>query len=177
MWCKYGWDIARELELFDSPAGRNQEKNWVFFDYRNELRSIYGMDPWVLQSHNKASLQKLSETDGIKWNYGHIRGGSQLFRFDDGKRLWAFFHSNTDRRYVAGLVEVDSDTMLPTRMSKEPLFPDEDVVNGWTGYPVLWAAGAAVVGDEILISYGCNDHTCHLRLESIKGLDATLSAV
>ncbi len=172
----YGWDIARELELFESPVGRRQEKNWVFFDHGGELHSIYGMAPWIVQSH-KGPLVTVAQTEGIKWSYGHIRGGSQFFRIDDGKRLWAFFHSNTDRRYVAGLVEVDSDTMLPTRMTKEPLFQDEDVVNGWSGYPVLWAAGAAVIGDEILVSYGINDHTCHLRLESIKALEAGLTPV
>ena len=172
----YGWDIARELELFESPVRRRQEKNWVFFDYHGELRSIYGMDPWIVQSH-KGSLATIAQTAGIKWDYGHIRGGSQFFHIGDGNRLWAFFHSTTDRRYVAGLVEVDSETMLPVRMTIEPLFQDEDVVNGWTGYPVLWAAGAAVIGDEVLVSYGINDHTCHLRLEKIAELEAALCPV
>ena len=50
-------------------------------------------------------------------------------------------------------------------------------MNGWTGYPVLWAAGAVVVGDEVLVSYGINDHTCHLRLEKIAELEAALCPV
>lgn len=115
----------------------------------------------------------LLEHPGLPWNYGQARGGSQFFEAPNGK-WWAFFHSSDSKQYYAGLVEVDPESMIPLRMTHEPLLPDEMYPLGWNGYPVLWVAGAVIIGDEVLISFGINDDSCHLRLLPIADLEAAL---
>jgi predicted GH43/DUF377 family glycosyl hydrolase len=167
-----GWDIARELMIIEPEKPVRQEKNWIFFERNAELQWIYSMRPWVVKTNRRKQVTLL-EHPGLPWNYGQARGGSQFFEAPNGM-WWAFFHSSDSKQYYAGLVEVDPETMIPLRMTHEPLLPDEIYPLSWNSYRVLWVAGAVVIGDEVLISFGINDDACHLRLLSISDLESTL---
>lgn len=171
--CRNGrWDIAQPLELLSSPNKRRQEKNWTFFESEGRLLSIYGMEPWLIREID-ADLTPVVKGASLKWPYGQIRGGSQTFEPYPGK-LWTFYHSSIHGKYVVGLLEFDAKTLQPLRMTQSPLFDDEEVKRSWNGSTVLWVAGATIIGDEVLIAYGKDDHSCHLRLEKLADLEDQL---
>lgn len=64
-------------------------------------------------------------------------------------------------RYFCGLLEMDPTTLLPTRISSQPLLYQTWPTPGRNGGHVTWPAGAFRVGDEITLAYGLDDRTCH----------------
>lgn len=167
-----GWKVEGSVRIFDSPFGQRQEKNWVFFEKGQQLLRIYSMIPWRVQTCDSPP-HTLVEHPGLNWSYGEPRGGSQFFEAPNGN-WWAFFHSSWSGGYCTGLVEMDPGTLLPLRMTRKPLFQDEPMSPGWMGYAVIWVAGAVVMGDKVLISYGINDHSSHLRLVPLAALEELL---
>ena len=176
------WQVLEPCVLFSSPNKAKQEKNWVFFEHQGRLKSIYSMDPWVIREHRVETSASKTRTTCTKlwWDYGIPRGGSQPFRAPNGC-LWAFFHSSCNWRggwrYFAGLVEIHPETLTPIRQTVQPLLFETPGEPGWVGYHVVWPAGAVVLGDEVFVACGRNDHTCFMARLPLAELDAALVPV
>jgi predicted GH43/DUF377 family glycosyl hydrolase len=174
------WHVRQPVRCYPSPERRLREKNWIFFEWQRKLHALYEMDPWAVRCFEQGDTAgtEVYRGPGLGWKYGQARGGSPFFRVPNGN-WWAFFHSSLPseryfREYVTGLVEVDPENLKPLRMTNRPVLLEEEPSAGWTGYPVLWVAGAIPVGDEVLISIGKNDQSCQLRLEPLAELEKTL---
>jgi hypothetical protein len=170
---------ARETVIWPSPFGQRQEKNWTVFEWQRELHTLHTMDPWrILRLRDMAVVVTAPK---LEWGYGIPRGGSPFIEAPNG-RLWAFFHSSCHwetqdrKRYFVGLVEVDAETMLPVRQTAAPLLLERGDP-GWTGYHVIWVAGAVIDGEEVLVSYGRNDDSCNLRRYPVSKLESMLVPV
>ncbi len=80
-------------------------------------------------------------------------------------------------RYFCGLLEVDSNTLLPNRITRQPLLYHFAPKPGRCGPHVMWPAGAIREGDELTVSYGLDDRACYCCRFSAKLLDELLFPV
>jgi hypothetical protein len=78
-------------------------------------------------------------------------------------------------RYFCGLLEVDPQTLLPTRWTKFPLLLQMPPPHGRLGYPVVWPAGAFRIDDEVTLAFGINDEVCHTARFSARLLEELLT--
>jgi hypothetical protein len=80
-------------------------------------------------------------------------------------------------RYFCGLVEVDPETLLPTRMTKLPLLYQTPPSVGRVFHHVIWPAGAFRVGDVVTLAYGLDDRACRVARFSGELLEKLLDPV
>ncbi len=174
---------AGKPTVFPSPdrEDREKEKNWILFESAGRLLGIYSMAPWEVLELDAASGGILRRASGhsLTWAYGEPRGTSSFVQIPSGK-LWAMTHSHCGwpdpggKRYFAGIVEVCPVEHRPVRQTYTPFLREAEPEPGWMGFHVVWPSGALLHGEDLLVSYGRNDHSCHLAWIPIEEIDRKL---
>jgi hypothetical protein len=80
-------------------------------------------------------------------------------------------------RYFCGLLEVCAETLLPGRISRQPLLYQTPPSEGRCGNHVIWPAGAFREDDNVFVAYGLDDRTSHCCRFSCEELERLLEAL
>jgi hypothetical protein len=79
--------------------GEGVQKNWAFFDNKDRLYAIYSHDPYtIIWFRVNGRIDPVYQTDGIKWDFGPVRGGTPPVRVGDS--YYTFFHSSIREKHV-----------------------------------------------------------------------------
>jgi predicted GH43/DUF377 family glycosyl hydrolase len=182
------------LLYFDDANKTRIEKNWVPFQYNNNLLLAYSISPHkiLLPIQGTEACKTYSYSpDLIDWAYGQLRGGTPAL-FVDGKYL-AFFHSSLDiknanpqgqeiRYYFMGAYMFEPKPPFNiTHISARPII-GKDFYGGtqyktWRPLRCIFPAGFIFDENYIWVSYGKQDHECWLVKLDKKKLIKSLKAV
>ena len=158
--------------------GQSIQKNAVFFERGGVLYCIWHCSPTQqIFTVSSDTVTPLQETEGPRWAYGPIKGGTAPLEYDG--KLLRFFHSTLDnefalphkmsarRRYFMGACLMEPSAPLKTvAVSKRPIvFGSES-----GGSPdlfhfkprVVFPGGAIVRDDHFIVAVGVNDCQCCL---------------
>jgi predicted GH43/DUF377 family glycosyl hydrolase len=83
------------LLSFDKESKKRVEKNWIPFNFKDELLLSYSISPHHVYEPipDEHRCETLSHTDNeVNWGFGELRGGSTALK-EDGFYL-SFFHSS-----------------------------------------------------------------------------------
>lgn len=157
------------------------EKNWVFFSdpATGRLYSIYNSIPYTLFEMNDPAHKKVAvEQVPPVWEYGKISGGASPVLH--GNYFYHFFHSSIDRddeknpvrrQYFCGCYVMEST--FPFRIvgiTTKPLlageYIDPEIKRLSNDIFVVFPAGVYHEGDGWVLSFGCNDVSCHIAMIS-----------
>jgi predicted GH43/DUF377 family glycosyl hydrolase len=182
-------DGIERLSHFEGESPNLREKNWVPFDYQNNLLLAYSLDPhqifFPIQGTGDCQTVAKSES-AIDWKWGRLRGGTPAILNDDGEYL-AFFHSSIDlattysdgkivSHYLIGAYTFSSQPPFHiTRISPEPIvgrgFYHGPVYRPyWKPVRVVFPCGMILDQDYIWIAYGRQDHEIFIAKIDKKGL-------
>ena len=164
-WPKYG-----------NNDGTSKEKNWVFFEHKDELYCIYLDDPTrkVLKIDGDR-VKAVYDSPTATWPWGVMRGGTSPIPYGKGKML-AIFHSSLPteepphfvRYYGGAYVFEDKPPFKILSISSRPIMAgseadghgiDPRYSEGWKPY-VVFPCGCVPDEDGWLVSLGVNDWQC-----------------
>lgn len=163
--------VATDLHVLSSR--RRHEKNWMPLvrEVRrfgsHDPRWVYSCSPFLIVNHRGTVHQGSLASPYIA---RHFRGGSQVIPVDDGLRGLALVHESVNfdspprRVYQHRFILIDHTTGKLVRIS--PPFCFE-------GRGLEFAAGLAMMGDDLVISYGIDDARAYLMkvpLDRVFGL-------
>jgi predicted GH43/DUF377 family glycosyl hydrolase len=164
------WQFKRK---FTPLFGRNteaSEKNWTFFSQDGTLYFCYDFHPKhvIGKIIKDEKCELVSETPGISWDYGIIRGSTPPQRISDTEYL-SFFHSRkTDvgppgkNRYYAGAYCFEAkEPFRITRYTTESVFAGSEKDTVWDySLACVFPCGLVIDGNTALVSMGSNDMEC-----------------
>lgn len=173
---------------------KEREKNWMPFQYNDELLLIYSAVPQkILQPlfGRKTCATVCSTNNDIKWNWGEVRGGTPAYLIGD--EYLAFFHSCITLRtaqsggkpmwhYVMGAYTFESSPPFAAKkISHVPIVDDTfysgPLHNTWKPLRVIFPVGYIFDEKYIWLSYGRQDHEAWIAKISIKKLKNSLRSV
>ena len=160
---------------FDVQNKNRTEKNWVPFEYKNQLMLSYSIKPHrVFQpilGTNSCQSYALSPT-AVHWNWGVLRGGTQGLLVD-GQYL-SFFHSCKDLEtvqsqgekmvhYFMGAYTFSAEPPFEiTSISSEPIVGEDFYIGPsyktWKPLRVVFPGGFVREENYIYVVYGKQDH-------------------
>ncbi len=160
---------------FDGEIRERKEKNWVPFDFENNLILTYSLQPHRLYTplSDTNECHELATTFGnIQWQWGQLMGGTPALRLDD--QYLAFFHSNKAlatlqsegqmmNHYFMGAYTFDKEPPFAiTGISPYPIidttFYEGPLYQTWKPLRVIFPTGLVIDGNTIWVSYGRQDH-------------------
>jgi hypothetical protein len=162
---EHGDDVhAVDAVELPAPSASQHEKNWVPFTVDGRLRLVYRWHPRRVLEWDGSTLQVVEERPGDALQ-ADWRGSSQGARIDGG---WLFaVHevraAAAGRQYLHRFVRLGDDGDV--RWSPQFTF---------TGAPVEFAAGLAVHGNEVVVSFGVGDAVAALAVVPLDALLACL---
>lgn len=147
-----------------------QQKNWIPFEWQNDLYFIYSMQPHEVLSSNLKnghcfSLHKTALN--FPWKYGSLRGSSEA-QLIDGE-YWAFFHSGMKARspashdwklwhYFMGVYTFSAEPPFAVQtLTPKPIMSEEFYTPSYREKRVIFPGGFAVKGPHIYVAYGKDD--------------------
>jgi predicted GH43/DUF377 family glycosyl hydrolase len=163
------------LTHFDNQHEMRTEKNWVPFNYQEELRLSYSLSPHIVLKPDllQGSCETISQAWTPKiWNWGTLRGGTPAL-LENGEYL-AFFHSSINLptehsngkviiHYFMGAYTFSAEPPFTiTKISSSPIispgFYKGASYKTWRPLRVVFPMG--FISDEryIWLSYGRQDH-------------------
>lgn len=157
----------------DNFPGNNwsgMQKNWIYWYCNNRRYCFYKSVP--VQSYFDFGQNKWIETEGPKWAYGPIKGGTPPVPYEG--KLLRFFHSTVDndrgqssRRYFVGACIMEPEPPFQVvKVSSRPILygselddltPDERRACFHRKPSVVFPAGIIPMKDHWLLSCGVND--------------------
>lgn len=161
---------------WSSNDGRAKEKNWVFFECDEQLHAVYSGSPQhVVVRLDGERVEERFMSEGPRWSWGSVRGGTPPIRMPDGTFL-SVFHSSLPtevpphfvRYYGAAYTFEGKAPFTPLKISARPVMSgseedghqvDPRYVEGWKPY-VVFPCGLVDNGSEYLVSFGVNDWQC-----------------
>ena len=169
---------------FVRRAGQQKlEKNWTLFEAGGEVRAIYSIAPHRVMGCSLAGegdlvCEEIAETPWALRDYpschGGLRGGAPPQRAGD--EFWSFCHSvhdgATGYRYAAAAYRFTAAApFAPISQPHTPLtLPNpfgetrrHERLNPAVS-EVIYPCGAALDGDNWIVSYGINDECCALTV-------------
>lgn len=156
------------------------EKNWGFFEAADKLWAVYDPSCQSILSieGNSATLAYKHNVQTATPDYGEIRGGASPILF--GGQFYSFFHYRAPPcNYAGSLYTFDSrPPFTPIANLPYPIIvpKEKDCPSGNSNKTVVYPAGAAVIGDEWVISYGGYDHDCRLAGFPLEQIDKSLKS-
>lgn len=165
------------LSIFEGESKQKREKNWVPFDYHNNLLLAYSLTPHVIFNPLLGTGQCetfATSNSELYWDWGDLRGGTTALKINDSSYL-SFFHSSKDMQsvhsdgkvvshYFMGAYIYDSEPPFKiTNISPEPIVA-KNFYNGtvykpyWKPIRCVFPCGYIVEGDDIWVTYGRQDH-------------------
>lgn len=184
--------VAKSTVMLKAAFQQQWEKNWVPFNYCNQLHLLYTINPplILIPSLIDGQCRHLSGSQhAVNWHWGIIRGGTPALLID-GEYL-AFFHSSKkDPLTGLHIYYIGAYTFQPqppfnlTRISSKPIFhhdfctsPATHIVCSTYSSFVLFPGGLVVKDDLIYVCYGENDSSIKVMEIDKKGLYQSLIAV
>jgi predicted GH43/DUF377 family glycosyl hydrolase len=159
--------LLRNSDFIPNHDGR--EKNWTFIPNRSEMVTNFDTN---IQLSSGVTLP-----EGLRWEFGTIRGGTPLVELPDGN-LITFFHSKREFKipkqfaiYYGGAAVFDANLKV-LGYSKKPMFIppylDRAIARPSVNINCVFPAGVANIGDNLLISCGENDYRTVVYRISLK---------
>ena len=164
--------LSNPVKLFHETeyAKHNWQKNWVPFEWNNNLLLSYSLIPHevLFPDLSTGLCQPIYNTfHPIDWGWGKWRGGTQA-SLVDGEYL-AFFHSSivmksaasngiSMHHYYMGAYTFSSNPPFEiTRTSQSPIIADGFYTISPCDKRVIFPGGFTVNGSNIYVSYGKDD--------------------
>lgn len=184
-----------KLSQFGGEIKHRREKNWVPFDYQDQLLLAYSLSPHIIFRPilELGTCETVSSTaSNWKWQWGEPRGGSPALKL--GEDFLAFFHSSLNiatlhsegrkmNHYFMGAYTFSASPPFPIkRVSTEPIVA-QGFYKGpvykpyWGSIRCVYPAGFIFDEDFIWVSYGRQDHEVWIAKLDKKGLLASLAPV
>lgn len=171
--------VVRSVEPITSFMGdteNKREKNWVPFDYHNQLLLGYSinphriMQPCIGTGHCDVFVESERE---IEWCWGQLRGGTQAVL--DGDHYIAFFHSSINlatiqsrgkevMHYFVGAYTFSAyppfelQAISPRPIIGKKWYKGKEYKPYWKPVQVVFPCGILIEHDYIYLSYGRQDH-------------------
>lgn len=157
--------VGTNLDRSGHTNGRHN-KNWLWFFHEGKLHLIYTSDPWEVVEFGAGWDDQIKyEWEGMKWNYGTVRGGTPPILVGD--LYYTFFHSSVPwrgrfRRYHMGALAFEAKPPFkPVMWTREPLLSGSQNDPWHQQKPlVVFPCGAVLENDRWFISMGINDLKC-----------------
>ena len=168
------------------------EKNWVPFDYKNQLLLSYSLTPhrilWPIRGTRECK-DFCSSNPSIQWDWGALRGGTQAVL--DENQYVAFFHSskmmttvNSEEKsmqhYFMGAYTFSSEPPFNiTKISPGPIigpnFYRGPVHKTWKPLRVVFPGGLLADDHFFWVIYGRQDHEIWLaKIDKQKLLESLI---
>jgi predicted GH43/DUF377 family glycosyl hydrolase len=190
---RYGTHVnqcfARLTDAFDTEdtfaphyPDRNQwEKNWGFFDYKNDLFAVYTINPHCVLRVRSNDAELAYETPfPSRWEGGELRGGAApvLHRGE----FYSFFHDRIDAHgkptYRMGVYTFAArPPFRVTRFCPSPILSADPRTNPDNYANVIFPGGAAVDRDSWLIAAGIHDRYCEILRIPLAEIERRLAKV
>ncbi len=166
------FQLSAPLKLYSEEKYNTslQQKNWIPFEWRNDLYFIYSIQPHeilVPNLKNGVCFSFHKTQTPFQWIYGALRGSSNA-QLVDGEYL-AFFHSSTRTRspasgdwklwhYFMGVYTFSAEPPFAiTRMIREPIMSPDFYTSSYREKRVIFPGGFVVEGPHIYVAYGKDD--------------------
>lgn len=167
-----------ELADFEGQLPNKREKNWIPFNYQDNLFLAYELVPHRILApilDGSGVCETFATTvSSIVWDWGELRGGTPALLIDKNYYI-SFFHSclemaslhskgETVLHYFIGAYLFTSEPPFEiSKISPEPIigtnfYHGEDYEPYWKPVRVVFPCGLLVENDSIWISYGRQDH-------------------
>lgn len=159
-----GWRLAGHWQL-PSPLSSDWEKNWAFFEHRNELHAVYSISPHRVAKINGDKLAIVAEYP-CDLKLGLLHGGAPPVLYQGEYYHW--FHRivgrGEARRYSLDLYTFEAKSPFkPVRQIPGSLLLATDSDRPLPTIPhCVFPGGAMLTDDDWLISYGYYDKWCEL---------------
>lgn len=163
------------LEQFEGEKPQRWEKNWVPFEYNEQLHLAYSIVPhFILRPvfGTKSCETVASSVGSVVWNWGHIRGGTPALK--QGDEYLAFFHSSKNMKtlhsrgknithYFIGAYTFSASLPFQvTRISASPIiaknFYEGSQYKTWKPLRCVFPCGYVADENFIWLAYGRQDH-------------------
>jgi glycosyltransferase involved in cell wall biosynthesis len=136
--------------IYESPEGRDCEKNWSFFRGADgATKIVYEWDTLKILDISGTLQSARSDTPGF---FRHLRGSSNGAPAGNGE-IWFLTHFveyATPRHYYHMIIVLDEATLAVKRWSTPFKFK---------GDPIEYGLGLVVESDRILMTYSCWDRS------------------
>lgn len=156
------------------------EKNWCWFEHDGQAHLIYMTEPHEVASWVNGEVFQKYETEGMKWKYGHMRGGTPPIRVGD--EYICFFHSSMPwkapkRQYFMGAYAFEAKPPFKiTRMTKKPILSGSQEDPWHEGLPlVVFPCGAVLQSNKFLVTMGVNDYVSSWIEIPLEGLNKLMA--
>ncbi|MGR3952369.1 MAG: hypothetical protein QRY74_05690 [Chlamydia sp.] len=180
---------------FEGNNSEVREKNWVPFNYREQLLLSYSVTPHKVFIPDlllgSCQTQSLTYSD-IRWPWGIVRGGTPALL--EEKSYLSFFHSSIDLEtqhssgkkilhyFIGAYLFSQEPPFHITHISAQPIVGDnfyegESYQPYWKPVKALFPCGYVSNEDRIWLSYGRDDHEIWIATLDKKELYATLIPV
>lgn len=173
---KFFLKSIEKLTSFEGSSKDQREKNWVPFNYSDELLCAYSIAPhkilYPLLGTGHCELFSLDDTP-CPWEWGELRGGTPALL--DSTEYLAFFHSSKKMKtthshgkdilhYFMGAYTFQAQPPFAlTRISPQPIVGKKFYQGGeyqyyWKPVKVVFPCGLVIDNDYLWVSYGRDDH-------------------
>ena len=167
-----------------SPDPQDMEKNWIFFDYEDEIYVIYSCDPkqvtWKVKGDQ---ILKIWQKPAMVWAYGPIRGGTHPIEMDG--KLYRLFHSTSYGnphpvrwRYHIGAMELYPEPPFHgVKISSKPILEGSLTDEVGTNKPFHHKPAVVFPGswfkqdDKFKLSLGVNDASSYIATLGVEDLN------
>lgn len=176
------------LTKFEGESKNLREKNWVPFDYQDDLHLAYSVVPHrIFRYVGKEACETICETKmDPQWEWGTLRGGTPALKIDNQFYL-TFFHSSKTMKslhsdnqdvlhYFIGAYTYSLDPPFEINLiSPEPIV-GKNFYHGpiykpyWHPVRVVYAAGYVQNEKVFSVVYGRQDHEMWVATIDKKGL-------
>jgi predicted GH43/DUF377 family glycosyl hydrolase len=184
-----------EVQLrFNGIKDNKFEKNWVPFEYNGNLLLAYSINPhkifFPVLGKKKCLTVACTEIENI-WEWGELRGGTPALVIDN--YYLAFFHSSKMMKtthskgklmphYVMGAYVFERHPPFSLSKMSPKIIVGENFYNGpdyntWKPLRVVFPCGFITDKNNIIISYGRQDHEMWIVKLDKKGLLKSLIPV
>lgn len=183
------------LTDFENVNPRLREKNWVAFDYNNELLLAYSLDPHLIfrPTFKDGMCETFTKSKvDIDWDLGVLRGGTPAILVDD--KYISFFHSSIK---MSSLQSDEKETlhyfMGAYTFSKEPPFTIQSISSSpiigknfyegkkykpyWHAVQAIFPGGFIHDDSNFFVVYGRQDHEAWVVKLDKKRLLASLKSI
>lgn len=148
-----------------------QQKNWIPFEWRNDLYFVYSLIPHEIiypDLRNGSCYSFYKTTPSVNWDYGSLRGSSAA-QLVDGEYL-VFLHSGTKVRsfasndwkiwhYFMGAYTFSAEPPFEiTRITPKPIMHEDFYTPSFREKRVVFPGGFAIDGPYIHVAYGKDDY-------------------
>lgn len=165
-----------------SPPGVTREKNWMPFEYENEIYLIASINPHIIYKLNKNNeAEKVYETKWISpwFNSEFLRGNTNAVRLPNGNYLSTFhtvekmnksMHYYDNGCYVFEgkppfkVLKCANRTYLKAEDAVEPHFRKKGLIQ------VCFPVGMLRKDNNLLISYGDNDSSVKILKTTVEDM-------